>query len=800
LGQQGQPLDAGNSQQANGVAPGYSPTAGTGLTLNLSSGSALCGKPLAPVTYAGGTLTMTAAKTNFVYLNPVAFCAPASNTSGFDIGQIPIAVVVTNTSTITSVNDVRGSFPAPITMDSTGRAIFKGLNGVYFADQLGDKSSTGIAAAISACGTSTPCQVVVPGSYPKTETVPGYFLPAGGVPRAGTTSGNIQVLDNRYGDFQTAVNWTGAQSGHNPVHNWVSDISLNQQTGYAAHYTANITLNALDGGRVVSNAGYDRKTKAGTLELYLNKWTPETAAVLNSGCYDYSSGDCVPLYGHHYYYGQNISAGGEEGAEVLDAWLYQGSTAYQGTIVSGASTGATSLTLKPTAGVGTQGAERYLIDTAPRDQITAGRITGITPSFPNTVAGSGTSWPVSSVITTTTQAITALGQQTITLASTSGITTSTVLVICDGATFSGQYETVIPTAVGSGTITATFYAPHTSGAIVASGGLSGYFLELTADTVPSTRTGGTAIRQAFPVLYSSSPTSLVASMGSFSSRSTTAWSPSANNSYVLYPGAEVTSVFNAGTVGNTFKLMPNAAPWGPGDTIEEPLGHRAQAYMGTWNFQSWWPQWSASGPKLGFTGIPGLGAYGFYVYNEASPTLYSNGGGGNLYAPLAGYKLQGPWQQGLYFSGFGQGAGGLVMKQGYGNPQLFYPLVAYNTSGGADWLGYNPSTKAWSLSANSQNGAYSFGANVSGGGLIVPGHVGSITSDSQGTVTLTQSLSASVNFSVPFQRVPICTLTPTSDPTSVGAYWVTSTTSAFTVNVHTPGTITFNYVCMGNPN
>ncbi len=31
----------------------------------------------------------------------------------------------------------------------------------------------------------------------------------------------------------------------------------------------------------------------------------------------------------------------------------------------------------------------------------------------------------------------------------------------------------------------------------------------------------------------------------------------------------------------------------------------------------------------------------------------------------------------------------------------------------------------------------------------------------------------------------------------VGAYWVTSTTSGFTANVHTSGTITFNYVCAG---
>ena len=54
--QQGQPLYAVNAKYVNGVAPGYWPTAGTGLTLNLSAGTALCGNPPTPVSYAGGTL------------------------------------------------------------------------------------------------------------------------------------------------------------------------------------------------------------------------------------------------------------------------------------------------------------------------------------------------------------------------------------------------------------------------------------------------------------------------------------------------------------------------------------------------------------------------------------------------------------------------------------------------------------------------------------------------------------------------------------------------------------------------
>lgn len=69
----------------------------------------------------------------------------------------------------------------------------------------------------------------------------------------------------------------------------------------------------------------------------------------------------------------------------------------------------------------------------------------------------------------------------------------------------------------------------------------------------------------------------------------------------------------------------------------------------------------------------------------------------------------------------------------------------------------------------------------------------------KGTVTVRSSASASatVVFSTTYERPPECVLTPTTDPTSVGAYWVTSTSSAFTVNLHTASTITFNYVCVG---
>ena len=102
------PIYAANAKYTNGVAPGYAPTAGSGLTLNLGGGTAYCGNVAVP--YAAGTLTMTNSTTNYVYLDTTASCAPASNTVGFSSTTLPIATVVTSGGAITSITDDRTMF------------------------------------------------------------------------------------------------------------------------------------------------------------------------------------------------------------------------------------------------------------------------------------------------------------------------------------------------------------------------------------------------------------------------------------------------------------------------------------------------------------------------------------------------------------------------------------------------------------------------------------------------------------------------------------------------------------------
>lgn len=105
------PIYPVNAKYANGVAPGYAPTAGSGLTLDLGGGTANCGGTI--VTYAAGTLTMTASSTNYVYLDTTASCAPAVKTTTFTSSDIPIAVVIAGTSAITSITDDRTMFQQP---------------------------------------------------------------------------------------------------------------------------------------------------------------------------------------------------------------------------------------------------------------------------------------------------------------------------------------------------------------------------------------------------------------------------------------------------------------------------------------------------------------------------------------------------------------------------------------------------------------------------------------------------------------------------------------------------------------
>jgi hypothetical protein len=81
--------------------------------------------------------------------------------------------------------------------------------------------------------------------------------------------------------------------------------------------------------------------------------------------------------------------------------------------------------------------------------------------------------------------------------------------------------------------------------------------------------------------------------------------------------------------------------------------------------------------------------------------------------------------------------------------------------------------------------------------------------DLAGTITITASTSSAFHtFSGSGYSTapPVCVATPIADPnvSTVPLWWVSSTTAAVTVHTHsvlgTGTSLTFNYVCIGNPN
>jgi hypothetical protein len=74
------------------------------------------------------------------------------------------------------------------------------------------------------------------------------------------------------------------------------------------------------------------------------------------------------------------------------------------------------------------------------------------------------------------------------------------------------------------------------------------------------------------------------------------------------------------------------------------------------------------------------------------------------------------------------------------------------------------------------------------------------STDVSGVIAIASATSALHTFATNYTNAPTCTITPTSDPTSVGGWWVTSSISAVTANIAISGTITFNYHCIAATN
>jgi hypothetical protein len=223
---------------------------------------------------------------------------------------------------------------------------------------------------------------------------------------------------------------------------------------------------------------------------------------------------------------------GDEGAHPFDLQTHEDSNVFTGTCATGCTTGSTTLMITPTAGPGTQGDGRFLIDTNPARSITSASTHGTLISGSGSASGphatahfSGTSFTVSTLLSLG-QAIPsqtnniAPGTVTFVIATTgvpAGYATSTAAignssgVACavdqTAGTAPDNYEMAPYTVVDATHLQMTFNKPHQLLASLAFGGLCGYGLEQTVDTA-------SGIRQLFPVLGATSATSLYYAGGS----------------------------------------------------------------------------------------------------------------------------------------------------------------------------------------------------------------------------------------------------------------------------------------------
>ncbi len=218
----------------------------------------------------------------------------------------------------------------------------------------------------------------------------------------------------------------------------------------------------------------------------------------------------------------------DEGSHPADLQLTEDERVFQGVCASGCTTGSQVLQVTATLSAGTQGSGRFLIDKASAKTISTGQLVGgnqgafpaATAQFAGTTFGASTFFftaaaipPQSNVMAPGTVTVgiqtsgVPAGFSTNTSSSPSGSGVACIADSISGGTATPQNYEMVPYTVVDGThLRFTLNKPHGPAAIVSIGGLCGYGLEQTVDTV-----GG--IRQVFPVIGTVNATNLYVASG-----------------------------------------------------------------------------------------------------------------------------------------------------------------------------------------------------------------------------------------------------------------------------------------------
>jgi trimeric autotransporter adhesin len=402
------------------------------------------------------------------------------------------------------------------------------LNGSEYASQyVTGLGNNGIANAVTSPDCATGCDVTVEHGYSASESYSATSWNSG--------TGGTHVEDHRNGQQRDSYfNPTSALQAGQDAGQVIDVMSTRSAAAEFASGAGSqdptsgglfLTHEGVTGGnnlfpQSIENVPYFKSNYVGlSVTGAYNTMGQHVLAPYENSCY--GVGDC--LIGSQIL----VSSGGfrdegDEGAHPYDLQIREDTSVFEGTCSAGCSAGSTVVMLTPTAGATTQGEGRYLIDKNPAKLITTGSLIGgtlQTGRVPGQVATfSGTSFPVS-VFLATAQVVPsqanniAPGTVTVSIATNSvpgGFATNTAAIAGSsglacvtepGGLYPHNYEMVNYTVVDGTHLQMTFNKAHQTGATIAIGGLCGYGLEETVDTVAG-------IRQVFPVIGSYSATGL----------------------------------------------------------------------------------------------------------------------------------------------------------------------------------------------------------------------------------------------------------------------------------------------------
>lgn len=708
----------------------------------------------------------------------------------------------------------------PLKGDAQGPFASTKVRDLNSAEDHGNGTTNGIASAIADCGVTFSCSIIVPPSYGTSEAVPGYQLNYNVPGPPATTPGNIAIFDQRYSDARMFVNNHGFSIGFiNAPSGWLYD--------YYSPAAPNETLAAL----YIREWSLDGGTNQNSAALnYANK-TTWASTLLNSISHSPGQHVSVTLSGQATSLGNytainnlvscngGFASEGDLGCHAIDNIVALGNVEYSGTLSGSLSTGATSLSVSPTQGKYTQGSGRFLARMN-AGTISAGTISQISTSGNGAtgITGSGTAWPISTVIAQLGANVAIPGSATVTptsftVGSMAAIQTSSLICVADGE----SYEMLYPSSVTANGFTANFAKIHPSTASISVGGLCGYLLDLTADDVTNvtyptkTQTITGTLHFAWPVLATTSPTSAtvwVAADG-YWQQIVSRWNASAANGYVLYPFAEVISTQQAGGLSDNLTVGPNQVAWASGDTVAEFLYPAVHALFGNSVVESYYPN---MGTTNGFSlkyNLPLQGSESMIsLINNAPVSLYHSKGG--IYGSPSGLHIVGETNQSFTADLPAEQA---TIGIGCAAPCTSSEnLIAVQNSGYYDFVFYDPSHQRWTISTNSLGGSYGFAGNQftsAFANLSLASDTNSVgyvstqqlrsavsaNSDSSGEMAFTNTTTATQNLHGTYASHPECLVRPQFDAGSTNRYWVTYSGNSFTVNFATAVTGIVNYSC-----